>query len=170
MNYFSINHTLHDHFSDQIELHMYTCNFTHVAEALSCVWASAAVQASCTETMCVGLGSCIGQLALRLCVWASVAVQASWHWDSVCGPLQLYWPAGTETVCGPRASWHWDSVCGPLQLYRPAGMKGNLNQALVTLALVLCRVNFSHFFTLWLCGRDLRILVCLLTGYNILNW
>jgi len=34
----------------------------------------------------------------------------------------------------------------------------------------LSRVNFSHFFTLRLCCRDLRILVCLLTGYNILNW
>jgi len=34
----------------------------------------------------------------------------------------------------------------------------------------LNRVNFSHFFTLWLCRRDLRVLVCFVTGYNILNW
>jgi len=34
----------------------------------------------------------------------------------------------------------------------------------------LSRVNFSYFFTLRLCRRDLRIPVCLLTGYNILNW
>jgi len=34
----------------------------------------------------------------------------------------------------------------------------------------LSRVNFSHFFTLRLCRRDLRIPVCLLIGYNILNW
>jgi len=36
--------------------------------------------------------------------------------------------------------------------------------------LCLSRVNFSYFFTLRLCRRDLRILVCLVTGYNILNW
>ena len=28
----------------------------------------------------------------------------------------------------------------------------------------------SSFDTLRLCRRDLKILVCLLTGYNILNW
>jgi len=31
-------------------------------------------------------------------------------------------------------------------------------------------LNFSFFFTLRLCRWDLRIPVCLLTGYNILNW
>jgi len=34
----------------------------------------------------------------------------------------------------------------------------------------LSRVIFSHFFTLRLCRRDLRIPVCLFSGYNILNW
>jgi len=32
-----------------------------------------------------------------------------------------------------------------------------------------CRVNFSNFFTLRLCRRDLRIPVCLLTSYTILT-
>ena len=31
------------------------------------------------------------------------------------------------------------------------------------------RISFSHFFTRQLCRQDLRIQVCLLTGYNILN-
>jgi len=37
------------------------------------------------------------------------------------------------------------------------------------LTLLIKQGKFFSFFTLRLCRRDLRIPVCLLTGYNILN-